>query len=149
MLRRNNSLTSLNLSNNSLGHVGGELITDALERILFIASNDFVKREIEKIEEARYMSKRFVYSSFVNKSEICNYVCSPVAKSLQRNAKICSNLIDLDMSYNNIGPKCFHSLILFASSPNCTLTSLNVSHNPLGQSKKTRSSPFAIGDEFY
>ena len=54
LIKRNPCLTSLDVSYNSIGYVGSELIVDAIERTLNIPSTDFLKNEMSKIEETNY-----------------------------------------------------------------------------------------------
>lgn len=122
-IKRNASLTSLNISDNSLGFIGGEAITDALERTYNIKSKDIIKAELEKIEEEAYVAR----SPAAVQARLRNQIAVNSSKST-------SNLIHLDISKNFIGPKSFDSILNCLASPNCTITYLDISNNPLGMS---------------
>lgn len=165
LLKRNPSLTSLDISDNALGHVAGEAITDALERTLTIASKDYVKVELEKIEQANYESRSGPFRSasptgrlftsgsnsptksrgssrFEDKRAVSPMSLKQSLQLKQQHAveavvaaRLTSCLIHLNVARNNLGPKCCNALLSIMSVPNATLTSLDLSCNPLGHSE--------------
>ena len=94
-LRRTQSLTSLDISRNSIGHKGGRSLLSAL-------------CELFGVGEYKGSKKGPTFPQTL--------------------------LMHLDVSHNGLGPDLISSLGLVLSSPSCTLTSLDISGNPIGQS---------------
>lgn len=109
MVRNCKSLTALDVSRNNIGYTGGVAFTDGLERVFCLEPRDFNKLALYNLEQQKYegrfcLIRREVYS----------------------------NLTSLDISHNNLGPLGCQGLMYCMGSPNCTITELNVSRNPLG-----------------
>jgi Ran GTPase-activating protein (RanGAP) involved in mRNA processing and transport len=133
-IRHNSSLTALDISCNSLGHVSGEAITDALERSLSLSqtSKNFIQNEVGKMEEMNYQlqSPRYREKSVsMHEKKVIR-----LREDIQSMKCESSSLIYLNLAHNNLGPKFFHALMNCVSAKNATITSLDVSNNPLGYS---------------
>lgn len=111
LLERDKSLTHLDISGNSLTHTGGMLVADQLELMLGIKPREFLKIVLWEIEESKYHGR-----------------------NAKKRTKIFTTLTSLNMSRNGIGPSVAASLFHSLKHPNCTLTHLDVSDNPLGYS---------------
>lgn len=110
-------LTHIDISGNSLGPVGGERICDELELCYGIKPREFLKLVLYDIEERKYTAGR---------------------NPKQRKKKF-TNLISLNVSRNNLGPKVISSLMTCLKSLNCGIVNLDVSKNPLGRTVKDKS----------
>lgn len=109
LLKRNKSMTSLDISGNAFGPCGGLIITEAFERVLNITSRDEIKRALDEMQK-QIMQGR-----------------NQVTKKL-----VYSNLTALNMSRNGLGPAVCASLMYCLAAPNCTIVSLDISNNPMG-----------------
>lgn len=107
-------LTHLDLSGNSLGPIGGERVCDELELCYGIKPREFLKLVLFNIEERKYTTGR---------------------NPKQRKKKY-TNLVALNMSRNNLGPKVVGSLMYCLKNLNCGIIQLDISRNPLGQTTK-------------
>eukprot|EP01031_Cornospumella_fuschlensis_P042446 gene42446-51852_t len=111
MLQAMKGLTHLDLSGNSLGPVGGERIADQFELLHEIVPRDFLKRVLYDIEERKFEGR-----------------------NAKKRKKIFTNLLSLNLSRNNFGPKVMGSIMVSLGSPRCGIISLDVSDNPIGLS---------------
>eukprot|EP00981_Chlorochromonas_danica_P015900 scaffold14726_cov186-Ochromonas_danica.AAC.2 len=102
-------LVHLNIAGNSLGPIGGERIADQLELLHRIVPREFLKRVLHDIEESKYKGR-----------------------NAKKRKKIFTNLVHLQMTRNNLGPKVLASLMVTLSSPHCGIVHLDVSDNPVG-----------------
>ena len=109
LLKRNKSLTSLDISGNAFGPCGGLIITEAFERVLNITSRDEIKKALDEMQK-QIMQGR-----------------NQVTKKL-----VYSNLTALNLSRNGLGPAVCASLMYCLAAPNCTIVTLDISNNPLG-----------------
>jgi len=109
MVQNSKTITSLDLGGNNLGYDGGVALADALEKVYKLVPRDFFKKSLYDLEEAKYEG---------------------------RNAKvrrvIYTNLTNLNLSQNGLGPLGCQGLMYCMSAKNCTITSLDLSRNPLG-----------------
>jgi len=105
----NKSLTSLDLSSNALSYDGGLAVTESLEKIYSIQPRDFFKQVLWRIEEKKYTGRHAI-----------------------KRPKLYTHLINLNMSRNHLGPTVLSSIMLCLSNANCTITNLDISHNPCG-----------------
>ena len=111
MVRNCKCLTSLDVSRNNIGYRGGVAFTDGLEKVYGLIPRDFNKRALFELEEQKYTGR----DALVRKV-------------------MYSNLTDLNVSHNYLGPLVCQGLMYCMSASNCTITSLDVSRNPLGYS---------------
>jgi hypothetical protein len=111
LLEKNKHLTHLDISGNSLGHAGGLLFTDELEKCYGIKPRDFVKLVLYDIEQKKFEGR-----------------------DPKRRKKVFTSLTSLDISRNGIGPNVMACLSLCMGHPSCTITDLDVSDNPIGVS---------------
>lgn len=111
LIERDKSLTHLDISGNALNHAGGTLVVDQLELMFGIKPREFLKIVLWEIEEAKY-----------------------TGRNAKKRTKVFTTLTSLNMSRNGVGPSVAASLFHTLSHPNCTLTHLDVSDNPLGYS---------------
>jgi Ran GTPase-activating protein (RanGAP) involved in mRNA processing and transport len=109
LIERNKSLTHLDISGNALNHIGGTLVSDQLELMFGIKPREFLKIVLWEIEESKY-----------------------TGRNPKKRVKIFTTLTSLNMSRNGIGPTVAASLFYTLAHPNCTITNLDVSDNPLG-----------------
>ncbi len=124
LVRNCKCLTSLDVSRNNIGYRGGLAFTDGLERVYNLIPRDFNKRALFELEEQKYTGRDALVRKVVY-----------------------SNLTDLNVSHNYLGPLACQGLMYCVSTKNCTLTSLDVSRNPLGYSiEKAGKSLFAGTD---
>ncbi len=85
----NKSLTSLDLSNNALSYDGGLAVTEALEKIYSIPPRDFFKQILWRIEEKKYTGRHAI-----------------------KRPKLYTNMINLNMSRNHLGPSVLSSIMV-------------------------------------
>ena len=111
LVRNCKCLTSLDVSRNNIGYQGGVAFTDGLEKVYNLAPRDFNKLALFNLEEQKYTGRYAL-----------------VRKVMY------SNLTELNISHNYIGPLACQGLMYCMAASNCTLTSLDVSRNPLGYS---------------
>ena len=107
MVRNCKCLTSLDVSRNNIGYRGGVAFTDGLEKVYGLIPRDFNKRALFELEEQKYTGR----DALVRKV-------------------MYSNLTDLNVSHNYLGPLVCQGLMYCMSASNCTITSLDVSRNP-------------------
>ena len=102
------SLTSLDMSNNNLGSIGGLEFGEELERLFGVPIRDEKKalRMVQSEDEMRKKTKKVIYS----------------------------NLIALNLSRNGLGPNAIGSIMQSCARPGCTITDLDVSNNRFGAS---------------
>ena len=105
------SLTSLDLSGNNLGYSGGEAFADGLEKAYSLIPRDFFKKALYEIEEQKFEGRN-----------------AKVRKAIY------TNLTALNLSQNGLGPTACQGLMYSIGSANCSITSLDLSNNPLGYS---------------
>lgn len=122
LIERNKTLTHLDISGNALGHTGGMLISDQLELMYGIKPREFLKIVLWEIEESKYHGRH-----------------------PKKRVKIFTTLTSLNMSRNGIGPSVAASLFYSLGHPNCTITNLDVSDNPLGYSIQQAGSASKAG----
>jgi Ran GTPase-activating protein (RanGAP) involved in mRNA processing and transport len=122
LIERNKTLTHLDVSGNSLGHNGGMLIADQLELMFGIKPREFLKIVLWEIEESKYHGR-------VPKKRV----------------KIFTTLTSLNLRRNGIGPSVAGSVFYSLANPNCTITNLDLSDNPLGFSVHQRGNAAAAG----
>lgn len=89
----NKSLTSLDVSNNALSYDGGLAVTEALEKIYSIPPRDFFKQILWRIEEKKYTGRHAI-----------------------KRPKLYTNIINLNMSRNHLGPLVLSSIMVNYSS---------------------------------
>ncbi len=111
IVRNCKCLTSLDVSRNNIGYQGGVAFTDGLEKVYNLKPRDFNKLALFNLEEQKFSGR----DALVRKV-------------------MYSNLTDLNISHNYIGPLACQGLMYCMSASNCTLTSLDISRNPLGYS---------------
>jgi len=111
LVRNAKTLTSLDVSGNAIGYPGGEAFADGLEKCFGLVPRDFFKKTLFDLEEKKYEGR-----------------------DAKVRMKIYSNLTNLNLSRCGLGPTCCQGLMYSMGAPNCTITSLDVSENPLGYS---------------
>eukprot|EP01038_Epipyxis_sp_PR26KG_P005828 gene5828-8037_t len=111
LIDRNKNITHLDLSGNALLPVGGMAICDQIELLHNIKPRDFFKIVLWEIEEKKY-----------------------TLRNAKKRKKVYTHLCSLNMSRNGLGPDVISSLTFVLGHPNCTITDLDVSDNPLGYS---------------
>jgi Ran GTPase-activating protein (RanGAP) involved in mRNA processing and transport len=111
LIASNKSLTTLNISSNSIGHQGGLAISAVLERIYGIAPRDLHTEAIHKAEMEELKRKN---------------------EGSKKNKQLMTSLTSLDVSRNALGSNVVAGIMLCLSSKHCTITNLNISDNPLG-----------------
>jgi len=124
MLVNSKTLTSLDVSGNNLGYDGGVALADGLEKVYKLVPRDFFKRSLYDLEEQTYQG---------------------------RNAKvrkvIYTNLTNLNLSQNGLGPTCCQGLMYCMANKNCTITSLDLSRNPLGYTIENGGNAMLAGQD--
>lgn len=122
LIERNKSLTHLDISGNALSHVGGMLVADQLELMFGIKPREFMKIVLWEIEEGKY-----------------------TGRNPKKRVKVFTTLTSLNMSRNGIGPSVGASLFHSLGHPNCSITHLDVSDNPLGYTVQLAGDARAAG----
>ena len=109
LIERNKGLAHLDVSGNSLGHTGGMLVGDQIEYMFGIKPREFLKLVLWEIEEAKYYGR-----------------------NPKKRVKIYTTLCNLNMARNGLGPAVVGSLFHSMGHANSSITSLDLSDNPLG-----------------
>lgn len=122
LLRKNKFLTCLDVSGNSLGYAGTVAVADGLEKVYGLIPRDFVKLTQWKIEEMQY-----------------------TGRNAKPRPKLYTHLMCLNMARNGMGPEACGTLLRCLSSPNCTITELDLSGNPLGIGSEKGGPAFPMG----
>lgn len=111
MLDKMKYITHLDVSRNALGPLGCERILDQIELLYKITPRDFFKKVLFDIEESKYHGR-----------------------NARKKKKIYTNLTSLNLSSNNMGPKCLASIGAILEQKNCGIIDLILDDNPLGLS---------------
>ena len=130
-LRVNTSLTSLDLSENSIGVEGASSLSEALRVNTSLISLDLSKNSIGD-EGASSLSKALrVNTSLTSLDLRYNYIRDEGASCLSEALRVNTSLTSLHLSHNSIGVKGGRSLSE-ALRVNTSLTSLDLSENSIG-----------------
>lgn len=105
------TLTALDLSGNALGYRGGVAFADGLEKCFGLEPREHEKLTLYKLDQQKYEGR------------------DALVKPL-----IYTNLVHLNVSRNGLGPRGCQGIAFSVSAPNCTITSLDISDNPVGYS---------------
>ena len=103
------TLTSLDLSGNALGYRGGVAFADGLEKCFGLEPREHDKLTMYKLDQQKYEGR------------------DALIKPL-----IYTNLVYLNVSRNGLGPRGCQGVAYSVMAPNCTITSLDISDNPIG-----------------
>lgn len=111
LVTNSKTLTSLNLSGNALGYRGCVGFADGLEKCYGLEPRNVEKLTLYKMDQQKYEGR------------------DAIPKPL-----IYTNLINLNISRNGMGPTGCQGIMYCVNAPSCTLTSIDVSDNPIGYS---------------
>ena len=130
-LKVNTSLSSLDLSRNSIGNKGANLLAQALRVNTSLSSLDLSRNSIG-IEGANSLAQALrVNTSFSSFALSRNSIGNEGAKSLAQALRVNTSLSSLDLSDNSIGNEGANSLAQ-ALRVNTSLSSLDLSDNSIG-----------------
>jgi len=105
------SLTALDVSGNALGYRGGVGFADGLEKCFGLEPRSPEKLTLYKLDQQKYEGR------------------DAIPKPL-----IYTNLISMNLARNGVGPLGCQGIMYCLAAKNCTITSLDISDNPLGYS---------------
>ncbi len=111
LLHKNKNLTALDVSGNSIGPVGGVAISDGLEHIFNITPRDLFKQTLLSIEERKYTGRHAI-----------------------KRPKLYTTMVSLNLAHNGLGPEAVSGLMICMAHPLWSITDLNISSNPIGNS---------------
>lgn len=121
------SLTSLDVSGNSLGVVGGRFLIDAIGEMYGV---DEAKKKKRREEDAK------IIAGDISVAESRKGPFKPLTMADARAVDVprkAVNLINLNISRNGLGPESVVSLMECMLMPICSLTDINISGNPMGE----------------
>lgn len=121
------SLTSLDISGNSLGVVGGRYVIDAIGELYGV---DEAKKKKKRAEDAKIISGEVSVAQSKRGPFKPLTVADARAVEIPRKAV---HLINLNIARNGLGPEAVVSLMECLLMPVCSLTDLDISGNPLGE----------------
>lgn len=122
--KKNKQLTALDVSKNVLGYKGALALLEGLEKIYKIPPRDFYKQTMDAIEEKKYVGRHAI-----------------------KRPLLFTSLTSLNMAQNHLGPEVASSAFLLLGSKYCTLTELDLSHNPIGFDIVKGGSTVAAGND--
>ncbi len=109
MVTNSRTITSLDASGNSLGYGGGVAFADGLEKAFNLVPRDFFKKALYDLEQEKF-----------------------TGRDAKVRTVVYTNLTNLNLAQNGLGPLGCQGIMYCMASSNCTITSLDLSRNPLG-----------------
>jgi Ran GTPase-activating protein (RanGAP) involved in mRNA processing and transport len=113
MVVNSKAVTSIDVSGNNIGLEGGEALADGLEKVYGLVPRDFFKKSLYDLEQKKYEGRDAIVRKIIY-----------------------TNLTNLNLSQNGIGPLGCQGIMYCMAQSNCTITSLDLSSNPLGETSE-------------
>ncbi|KAG0273169.1 hypothetical protein BGZ95_011003 [Linnemannia exigua] len=132
ILKANSTLTTLNLTRNSIGDVGAVILSEALRTNSTLTTLDLYCNSIGGDGAVALSEALKTNSTLTTLNFYGNWIGANGAKALSETLKINSALITLNLSFNSIGNNGAKALSE-ALKTNSTLTTLNLRKNPIGE----------------